>query len=470
MLILSRIEGHFVRSSLAVAWLAVCLGMAGCKLFDGRKPAGSASSGGSPFMGSPSSTGTNSAATADATEGRGGGGVVTPVGASSALPADVNGVLAGYVNGNFNPNASKIYVQIIDPSDSPSSARLLKRIRTNSFNLQGLKAGREYRLVVIVKEGERQLSGEARATPPNPRVNIKVSEGPLPAGISLPNTTATLPGGGPEQARPTSAPVATLDPPVRTVPTGPAPGPAPLTTPTAPPAGGSNLIGGLGRPKNGFTEVPPTVSVPGRNVPPIPEGPRYPPTPDERPLPPLTVPKAVGPPSAVMPPLSARSSDAPVPSCAIIGRRVDNFALYGLDGQPWELRRHRHGRLVLLDFWYSTCGPCLSAMGHLRELQQKYGSYGLQVVGVAYEKGSAEEQVRKVRAVRARYGINYTTLLGGGGTEACPVKTQFRIAAFPTLVLIDETGLVVWRSEGLDEQKLYQLQLEVHRRLGLPMR
>jgi len=159
-----------------------------------------------------------------------------------------------------------------------------------------------------------------------------------------------------------------------------------------------------------------------------------------------------------------------VPSCLVVGRKVENFALYGLDGQPWELRRHRRGRLVLIDFWYSTCGPCLGAIGHLRELQKTYGSYGLEIVGIAYEKGTAEEQVRKVRTVRARYGVNYTTLLGGGGTGPCPVKAQFRIAAFPTLVLTDETGQIIWRGEGLDETQLYQLKVEIHRRLGLPLR
>jgi thiol-disulfide isomerase/thioredoxin len=158
-----------------------------------------------------------------------------------------------------------------------------------------------------------------------------------------------------------------------------------------------------------------------------------------------------------------------VPSCLVVGRKVENFALYGLDGEPWELRRRRQ-RLVLVDFWYTNCGPCLAAIGHLRELQEMYGSYGLQVVGIAYEKGPAAEQVRKVNAVRERYKINYTTLLGGGGAGPCPVKAQFGITAFPTLVLIDEAGQVVWRSEGLDETKLRQLQYVVYQHLSQPLR
>jgi thiol-disulfide isomerase/thioredoxin len=153
--------------------------------------------------------------------------------------------------------------------------------------------------------------------------------------------------------------------------------------------------------------------------------------------------------------------------CVRVGQKLDNFALYNLNGQPWEFRRDRGGRLVLLDFWYSTCGPCLQAIPQLVDLQRKYGSYGLEVIGIAYEKGPTPTQVQKVRQVRGRYGINYTTLLGGGGPDPCPVRTQLEVARFPTLVLLDETGQIVWRNEGLSERAHYDLEMEIRRRLGI---
>jgi thiol-disulfide isomerase/thioredoxin len=153
-----------------------------------------------------------------------------------------------------------------------------------------------------------------------------------------------------------------------------------------------------------------------------------------------------------------------------VGRKLDNFALYAVDGKVWEFRKQRKGRLVLLDFWYSTCLPCRYALPHLVELQRKYGTFGLEVVGIAYEKGSPAEQVRKVREVAARLGVNYPLLLGGGSTDPCPVKRQFEVSAFPTAVLLDETGTIVWRSEGLDARSLYDLEMEVRRQLGMRLR
>jgi thiol-disulfide isomerase/thioredoxin len=129
---------------------------------------------------------------------------------------------------------------------------------------------------------------------------------------------------------------------------------------------------------------------------------------------------------------------------------------------------------VLLDFWFSTCGPCMRAIPELRELQRRYGSQGLQVVGIAYEEGSRTEQAQKVINVRARLGINYVTLLGGNGTgprSPCPVKTQFQVTSFPTLVLLDEQGNILWRNrEGVNSEELRELDFLIRQRLGVAHR
>src|SRR5262249_44679802 len=59
---------------------------------------------------------------------------------------------------------------------------------------------------------------------------------------------------------------------------------------------------------------------------------------------------------------SAARAPAAVPWCVLTGSRLTNFALHDLDGQAWEYQRDRKGRLILLDFWYSSCGPCLRAI------------------------------------------------------------------------------------------------------------
>src|SRR5262249_36458831 len=112
--------------------------------------------------------------------------------------------------------------------------------------------------------------------------------------------------------------------------------------------------------------------------------------------------------------------------------------------------------------------PCLNAIPKLNGLQEKYHAYGLEVVGVACEQGTLDEQVVKVRGVRGRLGMSYPVLMGGG--SKCPVQTQFQVSKLPTLVLVDEAGKIVWRSEGLDQAGLNELEREIYKQLGLRAR
>jgi thiol-disulfide isomerase/thioredoxin len=155
-----------------------------------------------------------------------------------------------------------------------------------------------------------------------------------------------------------------------------------------------------------------------------------------------------------------------VPSCDLTGLTLNNFALYDLNGQPWEYRTNRRGRLVLLDFWQTSCVPCLQAITHLRILQQSYGPNGLEVIGIAYQDGPITKQIEDVNRVRQLRQINYLLLLGGDRGQ-CPVRSQFAIGAYPTLVLLDETGRIIWRSEGLTGRQLGELETIIKQRLGV---
>jgi thiol-disulfide isomerase/thioredoxin len=147
----------------------------------------------------------------------------------------------------------------------------------------------------------------------------------------------------------------------------------------------------------------------------------------------------------------------------LTGQFLVNFALNDLNGQPWEYRKQR-GRLTLVDFWGTWCTACMYSVPHLKGLQDKYGNYGLRVVGIAYEEGPVAEQVMKVNRVKQRLAINYTTLLGAPRGE-CPVLQQFNVHAFPTLILLDDTGRIIWRSEGLDRQQQAELDHILRQRL-----
>ncbi len=426
-----------MRTLFGVGLVFLCLGLAGCSLF-GKK---------------------NSTADGSSRSGSSGGGVARtePTVETGGPTPGANGLLAGQVQDADNRRRPGVLIQVVDLQEAKNSAARIEveADRNGYFTIQGLQAGHHYQLVARVKDGERLLSGTVLVTPPNPRLSIMMSEDftssttpPLPKPTPLPDKTkGTTKQGGP---------AATIQPPrMEDEPAPPPKSPASSVGVKDP----SKIAEGDGYPKPPVISISPT---PPRYVPPPPKPLDTQPPPEEDPL----LPKG-GSGADKRSPDSGRSVVAvaltPVPSCVLVGNKLDNFALTDLDGQTWEYKRDHRGRLTLLNFWHSTCPPCLQTVPVLVQWEKTYGSSGLEVIGIAYEKGEREEQVQNVRATRGRYSINYTTLLGG--PERCPVEQQFKVEAHPTLVLLDESGQIIWRGTGYDPAKLQELEFEIRKRL-----
>jgi thiol-disulfide isomerase/thioredoxin len=117
-----------------------------------------------------------------------------------------------------------------------------------------------------------------------------------------------------------------------------------------------------------------------------------------------------------------------------------------LRGEVWDLRSQPR-KLVLLDFWGTWCVHCLRAMPELNRLQQQFGSQGLEVVGIACEYSNDADTMQKVREVVRQKNIQYEIVLADP-VGRCPVQNAFRVSKYPTLILLDENGNIVWRGEG----------------------
>jgi hypothetical protein len=96
-------------------------------------------------------------------------------------------------------------------------------------------------------------------------------------------------------------------------------------------------------------------------------------------------------------------------------------------------------------------------MPHLVSLQRRYGPHGLQVIGIACEQGSSDERVARVAQTGEQLAINYPLLLDEGGDKFM-VRDKFGVGVYPTLILLDHSGNVLWRSEGPDQADMQQLE------------
>ena len=133
------------------------------------------------------------------------------------------------------------------------------------------------------------------------------------------------------------------------------------------------------------------------------------------------------------------------------------FKLDAIDGHPLTLAGVR-GKIVLLNFWATWCGPCRAEIPDLIALQLKYKDQ-LQIIGLTVD----DDDVSVIKQIVARTRINYPVAMA-----PAEVRTQYGgIAALPTSFLLDAQGRVVQKHEGLRDPALYEA--EIRALLGLPI-
>ena len=119
-----------------------------------------------------------------------------------------------------------------------------------------------------------------------------------------------------------------------------------------------------------------------------------------------------------------------------------DFTLEDMDGSPWRLSALR-GKVVLLNFWATWCGPCRREMPHLENLHRRFSPDGLIVLGIN------DEPRAQAREFLSKRGMTFPNLHTPDGQ----VFRQYGITALPTSLIIDRNGRVHKRIEGFPGER-----------------
>ncbi|MCL4844904.1 MAG: redoxin domain-containing protein [Acidobacteria bacterium] len=128
---------------------------------------------------------------------------------------------------------------------------------------------------------------------------------------------------------------------------------------------------------------------------------------------------------------------------SLVGTTAPDIELPDLDGRRVRLRDLR-GKVVLLDFWATWCGPCREALPTLEVVHRGLKEKGLVVLGVNPEAPSLARQFL------FRENLTFTSLVDAD-EEAV---RAFRVSGWPTQVLIDRDGKITLYSSGTNERRL----------------
>ncbi|MEH6825246.1 MAG: TlpA disulfide reductase family protein [Motiliproteus sp.] len=121
-----------------------------------------------------------------------------------------------------------------------------------------------------------------------------------------------------------------------------------------------------------------------------------------------------------------------------------DIQLKGVEGSNHALSDYK-GKVLLVDFWASWCGPCRESFPWMNSMQQQYQTQGLEVVAI-----NLDEEPELARAFLQQVPASFTVLLD---TDA-QLPAAFGLIGMPTSYLIDREGRIRARHVGFHASRV----------------
>ncbi len=123
-----------------------------------------------------------------------------------------------------------------------------------------------------------------------------------------------------------------------------------------------------------------------------------------------------------------------------VGAVFPDFAEQDMAGRPLSLAALR-GRVVLVDFWATWCGPCVVEMPNVVRTHAKYRAQGFEIVGISLDRRGESATVTRFAH---QHGMTWPQFFDGGYWDN-KLAVKYGVSSIPTTYLLDRSGRILGR-------------------------
>jgi cytochrome c biogenesis protein CcmG, thiol:disulfide interchange protein DsbE len=139
----------------------------------------------------------------------------------------------------------------------------------------------------------------------------------------------------------------------------------------------------------------------------------------------------------------------------LVGNPAPDFSVKALVGGKGTVSlKSLRGKVVLVDFWGTFCEPCKKSFPKLQDLNTKYASSGLQIVGISEDEVDDKD---KIPGFADTYGAKFTL----GWDEDKSVAKSYKPQTMPSSFLIDRKGVVRYAHVGFHDGEEVEVEKEI---------
>jgi thiol-disulfide isomerase/thioredoxin len=125
----------------------------------------------------------------------------------------------------------------------------------------------------------------------------------------------------------------------------------------------------------------------------------------------------------------------------LTAQNVSNFEYKDLENNSRSFNELKGEKLTLIDFWATWCKPCNKAIPELNKIYDLYKGKGVEIIGINCD---GPRSISKVAPLSKSLQIQYPVLLDINSE----LKSELNILVFPTLIMVNSKGKIVWIHEG----------------------